>query len=286
MSIPAYFQFARPVLEALATDAASRGDLYERMAVWANLTAAERAEAIQSGQETYKNRVGWALTWLRLGGLVANPGRGLWAITPAGVARLGNLESFTSGELKRLWNGTPASDEPKDAGPPDSLTPEERISAATSELHRALRQQILLRLKAGSPTFFEVAVLKLLKAMGYGRFERTGGTDDHGIDGVLYLDRLGLERVYVQAKRWENDVPRDRLQAFSGAMDEHHATKGVIVTWGAFATSAKKYVPGGSKIIRLVDGDELGRLMIEHGVGVSVYEHVEIKRIDEDFFEE
>lgn len=103
---------------------------------------------------------------------------------------------------------------------------------------------------------------------------------------MLYLDRLGLERVYVQAKRWENDVPRDRLQALSGAMDEHHATKGVIVTCGAFAVSAKKYVPGGNKIIRLIDGDELGRLMVEHGVGVSVYEQVEIKRIDEDFFEE
>lgn len=292
MPIPTHIEFSLPVLKALAAtpDGMSRADLYERMSEWAHLTAEQRAEVIGSGQETYKNRVGWACTWLRISGLVANPSRGKWAITPAGVARLKRTSApFTHAELRPpRADDAPASANGQAAlpDPPDAATPDEQINLAVAEVHRALRAQLLARLKANTPAFFERAVLRLLSAMGYGRFEQTGRSNDHGIDGVLYLDHFGLERVYVQAKRWEADVPRDRLQAFSGAMDEHHATKGVIVTTSRFAESAKKYVPGANKIIHRVDGDELTRLMVEHGVGVGVYQRVEVKRIDEDFFDE
>lgn len=291
MPIPSHVQFARPVLEALAAQPGglNRPDLYGKMAEWAHLTPEEREQVIESGQQTYLNRIGWACTWLRMGGLAANPSRGRWTVTAAGTTRLRNPAPFTAAELRALRATASAGAEGTAAADDESAavaTPEERIAGAVAEIHVALRAQLLTRLKANSPAFFERAVLKLLSAMGYGRFEQTGRTGDHGIDGVLYLDHLGLERVYVQAKRWESDVNRDRLQAFSGAMDEHHAVKGVIVTTSRFAESARKYVPGASKIIHRLDGDELTRLMVEHGVGVSTYQTINAKRIDEDFFEE
>lgn len=245
MPIPTHIEFSLPVLQALAAnpEGMSRTVLYERMSEWAHLTPKDRAELIGSGQETYKNRVGWACTWLRIAGLVANPARGRWTITPAGKERLRrNAAPFTHAELRPPRpgeeGGTVAEQLVLDIATAEA-TPDERINAAVAEIHAALRAQLLARLKANTPAFFERAVLRLLSAMGYGRFEQTGRSNDHGIDGVLYLDHFGLERVYVQAKRWESDVPRDRLQAFSGAMDEHHATKGVIVTTSRFAESAR-----------------------------------------------
>ena len=293
MPIPTHIEFSLPALQALAAtpQGLSRAVLYERMAAWAKLTEADKAEVIGSGQETYKNRVGWACTWLRIAGLVSNPGRGIWAVTPPGLERSKLVDKpFTHAELRPPGKagvvGTGAQGQATLAIPIEEATPDERINAAVTEVHVALRAQLLARLKANSPAFFERAVLRLLSAMGYGRFEQTGKSNDHGIDGVLFLDHFGLERVYVQAKRWEADVPRDRLQAFSGAMDEHHATKGVIVTTSRFADSAKKYVPGASKIIHRVDGDELTRLMLEHGVGVQLGQRIDVKRLDEDFFDE
>lgn len=292
MPIPSHIEFARPVLEVLSrsSEGVARPALYTQMADWAKLTPAERAETIPSGQEKYKSRVGWACAWLRLAGLVENPIRGLWRITPAGRNRIKkNPQPFTHAELRP---SRPGPDRNSAAAGVDSdldletASPEERIVDASDDIREELEGRLLARLKANSPEFFERAILLLLEAMGYGRPEHKGGAGDRGIDGVLYLDKLGLERVYVQAKRWDGDVPRDRVQALSGAMDEHHASKGVLVTAGEFARSARDSVQRLNKVILLIDGEELSRLMVEHGVGVVTRRTIDIKDLDEGFFEE
>lgn len=292
MSIPSHIEFARPVLEALAKspEGLPRPALYTQMADWAKLTPPERAETISSGQEKYKSRVGWACAWLRLAGLVENPSRGLWRITSAGRDRIKkDARPFTHAELRPARpgpNGSSTEGSVESEVDADSASPEERIVAASEDILAELGARLLARLKSNSPEFFERAVLLLLEAMGYGRPEHKGGSGDRGIDGVLYLDKLGLERVYVQAKRWDGDVPRDRVQALSGAMDEHHAAKGVLVTVGAFAKSARESVQRLNKVILLIDGEELSRLMVEHGVGVVTRRTIDIKDLDEGFFEE
>ena len=154
-----------------------------------------------------------------------------------------------------------------------SLTPRDRIDGAVDELRESVSLELLRQLRGSNPTIFEVAVLDVLKAMGYagdlGRAEHAGQTGDGGIDGVLYLDRLGLERVHVQAKRWKGSVGEAVVRDFAGAMDVRGATKGVIVTTSEFTKSARKYVDMSPKVIRLIDGEAFADLMVEFAVGVT-----------------
>jgi restriction system protein len=176
-----------------------------------------------------------------------------------------------------------------DAG--DTSTPRERIDAASKELTQDLADDLLAKVKTGTPRFFERLVVDLLRAMGYGAShaeaaQLLGRSGDAGLDGVIRQDRLGLEAVYIQAKRWENTVGRPTVQAFAGSLDGARARKGVLLTTATFSPEARDYVANIEKKIVLIDGAELVALMIEHDIGVSSETTVQIKRLDNDYFDE
>lgn len=176
-----------------------------------------------------------------------------------------------------------------EAGDVSVSTPIERIDAALKEIVEDVQTTLLERISAASPLFFERLVLRLLTSMGYagklGRAEHAGKSGDGGIDGILYLDRLELERVYVQAKRWAHPVGASVVRDFAGSMDAEAATKGVILTTSTFTADARTYVSRSPKAIRLVDGRELARLMVEFEVAVSRQATIVVPRVDEDAFE-
>jgi restriction system protein len=170
------------------------------------------------------------------------------------------------------------------------VEPEELIHAALAELKTALKVDLLDRLHGATPLFFERVVLDVLDAMGYtgdlGSVEHRGKSGDGGIDGVLNQDPLGLERVYVQAKRWQCTVGREVVQAFVGAMDAERANKGVILTTSTFTAKAREYASQSSRVIRLVDGLQLAGLMVQFGVGVSIETKIALPRVDQDYFDD
>lgn len=294
MPIPTHIVFARPVREALADspNGLSRIALYDKMAAWANLSEEERAQTIASGQEVYKNRVGWACSWLKISGYVDNPVRGTWRITAAGKARLEtSARPFTQRELSgRSSSAGEVQDDGEEQeidGEGATVITKAQIEAAIEDVHRQLRDDVLSKLVSAKPKFFEQTVLQLLAAMGYGRPEHRGQTGDQGIDGVMYGDPLGLNRVYVQAKKFSDQpVGSNLIRDFSGAMGLQGATMGVLVTTSRFTGREKSLVTRDGKVIRLIDGDELARLMVEKGVGVSTSMTFVVKAIDEDFFDE
>lgn len=303
MPLPPFDAFARPVLRALATvpSGMSKRDLYARVASDMQVSEADRSEEIASGQTVFENRVGWACSWMKACGWVSNPKRAWWVITPAGEARLANPETITAVEMRPAADKRVVAAETASAAvstpsttvlPPTEVvaTPEERIADAVAEIVNLAQDTVLERLLAGSPLFFERTVLKLLASMGYagelGGAEHTGKTADGGVDGILYLDRLHLERVYVQAKRWKEPIGASTVRDFAGAMDAEAATKGVILTTSGFTKEARRYVEKSPKAIRLVDGPELAKLMVEFGVGVSRTQVVVLPKLDEDFFDD
>jgi restriction system protein len=169
------------------------------------------------------------------------------------------------------------------------LSPDERLEASYQQLREALAQDLLERIKQASPTFFERLVIDLLVAMGYGGSRRDAGeavgrSGDGGIDGIIKEDRLGLDFVYVQAKRWEGSVSRPTVQAFAGSLEGQRARKGVLITTSTFTREARDYVTRIEKRIVLIDGDQLTQLMIDHGVGVADVTSYHVKRVDTDYF--
>lgn len=307
MSLPKFDGFALPVLAALATEAdgMSRATLYAHVAADLKLEEDTLTEEIASGQTLFENRVGWACSWLKACGWVKNPKRAWWVITDAGRTRLATRKPVTASEMRPATvikattpasptggNGVVAGMTTEALLSPDeltTLTPDERIAAAVAEIVADVEGKVLDRLAAATPTFFEQTVLKLLATMNYtgefGASEHSGKTADGGIDGILYLDRLHLERVYVQAKRWKEAVGASVVRDFAGAMDAEAATKGVILTTAGFTKEARKYIEKSPKAIRLVDGPEIARLMVEFGVGVSRAQEIVLPKLDEDFFE-
>ncbi len=181
-------------------------------------------------------------------------------------------------------------DESSESVDPEAMTPDERIDAAVQELHESVSNELLKIIQDRSAEFFEHLVLDVLQAMGYGTGEHAidhrGASHDGGIDGVISLDRLGLEKIYVQAKRWEsNTVGRPDLQKFYGALSERQATKGVFITTSTFSRSAADFADSISDAIVLIDGEELTDLMIEHGVGVRSERTVQVVDVNRDYFE-
>jgi restriction system protein len=168
--------------------------------------------------------------------------------------------------------------------------PVESMEQAVAEIEAALATELLARIMGASPTFFENLVLDLLIAMGYGSDSSTrqhvGGSGDGGIDGIIDEDRLGLDQVYVQAKRWSNPVGRREIQGFVGALEGNRATKGVFITTSDFNQNAREYVKSLSRRVVLIDGPRLGELLVRHGVGVRTRLAFDVKEIDEDYFEE
>ena len=304
MPVPTYDRFIEPILRFLAAhpEGAYAKDAHEAAAAALGLTAADREEMLPSGiQAAYKNRAGWAHDRLKRAGLSGSPRRGYWRLTDAGMAFHAEHPGPFSDALREeiatanLTVRLRAHDETVPLSPPVVSTkeaslssPDDRLGQALQELREAAELELLELLAGVSPTFFESIVLDLLHRMGYGTsrqdLQRVGGSGDGGIDGIISLDRLGLEKVYVQAKRWQSSVGRPELQAFYGALAGQKARKGVFITTSNFTAQALEFARSVEGIV-LVDGQRLAGLMIDHEVGVTA-RTVKIPKIDGDYFDE
>lgn len=261
----------------------------------------ELKQLLPSGtQGVFVNRVGWARTYLQKAGLLASPGRGQFQITLAGQALLAqNPQRINNSLLMNYpsfveFRSRKSSGDPLPSPPlPDQeiLSPEEQLITAYENLRRNLEVDLLEKVQSSSPAFFEKLVVDLMIAMGYGGNRADAGraigqTGDGGIDGVINEDRLGLDTVYLQAKRWQGTVGRPEVQKFAGALQGQRAKKGVFITTSDFTADAKNFAANLDSRLILIDGKLLAQLMVEHQVGVTTTSHYEVKRIDLDYFQE
>lgn len=231
---------------------------------------------------------------LKASGFIDSPSRGIWRITDRGRALLAeHPDGFDDDTGRRLLRdarlpGLPGPDR-ETAVDVGQLTPDERVDAAVQELCGAVASELLEQILKMPPAFFEELVLDLLHALGYGSREedlqRVGATGDGGVDGIISLDRLGFEKVYVQAKRWQGSVGRPEIQAFFGALAGRRAKKGVFITTSTFTREARDFGNHVAEAVVLIDGARLTSLMIEHGVAVTHYRTVRLPRVDHDYFE-
>lgn len=305
MAIPTYDQFIEPVLRflALRPEGALAREVYEAAANAMHLTDEERAELLPSqAQQVYKNRIGWAHDRLKRAGLSSSARRGVWCLTDEGkIFADSNVGLLSQGQVAdlafgymdvRLKEATSTTESVTTPTMNDSTaetsSPEERLGTAVKEMRESVAADLLETLAKVSPTYFETIVLDLLHKMGYGAnrndLQRVGGSGDGGIDGVISLDKLGLEKVYVQAKRWQSSVGRPEIQGFYGALAGQRATKGVFITTSAYTVQAIEFAKSVERIV-LVDGIKLAELMIDHEVGVST-RIVKIPKFDSDYFED
>lgn len=305
MPVPTYDKFIEPVLRYLALhpQGVPARQVYEAAADALGLSDDDRQLLLSSGaQPVYKNRAGWAHDRLKRGGLSSSPRRGMWQITPQGIRFAAEHPAPLAAEqVQRMAREfidvrlRPMADAPfveppiTPPTPADAVaSPDDRLSNALDELHAAAKADLLELLARVSPSFFETIVLDLLHRMGYGAsradLQRVGGAGDAGIDGIISLDRLGLEKVYVQAKRWQSAIGRPELQAFYGALAGQKAKKGVFITTSGFTAQALDFARSVEGIV-LVDGASLAGLMIDHEVGVTS-RPVRIPKIDSDYFDD
>jgi len=299
VAVPDFQSLMRPLLEILSDDGDhSIRSLRQALASHFSLTEADIEERIPSGRvTTFQNRVGWATTYLFRAGLIERPRRAVYRVTKRGhevleanprrvdLGVLSQFEQFE--EFRNKRNERPTKDSVEASG---DQTPEERIQGAYKELQSALADQLLERIREQSASFFEQLVLDVLRAMGYGGLgewdsERLGRTGDEGVDGVIREDRLGLDMIYIQAKKWSDTVGRPEIQKFVGALQGQQAAKGVFLSTSSFSPEASEYASRVSPRVILVDGSQLAQLMIEHGVGVTTSHHYELKRLDLGYFE-
>ncbi|MBR5346047.1 MAG: restriction endonuclease [Deltaproteobacteria bacterium] len=295
MAIPTYEMFMLPLLRLAAQGEIKNADTYEKLADEFHLSAEEREQLLPSGRQTViANRVGWARTYLSKAGLLERSQRGQYRITERGKAVLKEKPSHIDDHyLKQFPEFREFQGRPNvSPDPPSIITPDEIIRAAHAELEDALGQELLDRILDKSPAFFERLVVQLLVAMGYGGSlaeagRSLGRSGDGGVDGVIDQDALGLDRIYVQAKRYVNGntVGSSAIRDFFGSLDRFKAAKGLFVTTSTFTDDARKTAELLSKRIVLIDGKQLVRLMIRYGVGCRVEDTLYLKKIDEDFFE-
>ena len=306
MPVPTYDKFIEPILRHLAShpEGAPAKDVHDAAAAVLNVSDLDRQELLPSGiQPIYKNRAGWAHDRLKRAGLSTSPQRGYWQLTQEGIdfART-HPGPLSSRELDKLMVGfTDVRLIPRDEGTqsedsiaaqtissPALASPDDRLSQALSELRTTVATELEETLAHVSPAFFETVVLDVLHRMGYGTsrsdLQRVGGSGDGGIDGIISLDKLGLEKVYVQAKRWQQTVGRPEVQAFYGALAGQRAAKGVFITTSAFTAQAMEFARSVDKIV-LVDGRRLADLMIEYEVGVTA-RAVKVPKLDREYFDE
>jgi restriction system protein len=280
----------------------SLSEAREHLGAEFKLTQAEREELLPSGRQSrFGNRVAWAKVYLEQGGLLLSPRRGHLLISDRGrdvlkapperidIKFLGQYPEFI--EFRRPKREAQELSAPVAPEAPDAETPEEALEAAHARIEASLASEVLARVKAGSPAFFEGLVVELLLKMGYGGSRADAGQaigkgGDEGIDGVISEDRLGLDIVYLQAKRWEGSVGRPEIQKFVGALHGKRAKKGVFITTGSFSSDAAAYVEHIDPKVVLIDGRRLAELMIDFEVGVTTARTFHVKRVDSDYFEE
>lgn len=303
MPIPDYQTLMLPLLRLAADgkDHTTR-EAVEILATEFQLTPAERSELLASGQQAiFNNRVGWANAYIKKAGLLESPRRGILRITTRGKQTLSeNLTKIDIRYLERFpefIKFRDASRNNRETTTTESVsiateqTPEEILELGHQNLRLSLAQDILSRILACSPTFFERLVVELLVKMGYGGSrrdagERIGQSGDGGIDGIIKEDRLGLDTIYIQAKRWQGSVGRPEIQKFVGALQGQRAKKGVFITTSSYTADATDYVSRIDTKVVLIDGQLLANLMIDFDIGVSVSASYIVKRIDSDYFEE
>jgi len=303
MTIPDFQTLMLPILKAVGDGRpVPRRELADAMITEFSLTEAEREKTISSGDKVINNRTWWALTHLFQAGLLARPQRGVVEITDAGRALLAQPPlridvAYLMGypqyvEFRNRSKAKTADDPPKAPGEKDAPpeAPEELIQRAVAENRAAIESDLLDRALAVEPSAFERLVLRLLEAMGYGkagRIEHSGKSGDGGIDGIISQDPLGLDRVYMQAKRYARDnvVQRPAIQGFVGALLGAQGDRGVFITTSSFSAGARQEAERVNARIVLIDGDRLAELMVRHGVGVQAESTAVLHRVDEDFFD-
>lgn len=310
MAVPSFEDLMLPLLTVYGDGQPHLArDVRGRLADDLTLSDDDRAELLPSGRtRRFDNRIAWVLTHLSHAQLLESVGRATYKITPRGqkllddaperltIRILGQFPEYRTFRARRQ-----SGDENGKAHPnshvvtmdldAENETPEESIEAVYRQVRQVLADELVERVKQCSPQFFEQLVVDLLVAMGYGGSLQDAGravgqSGDGGVDGEIKEDRLGLDKVYIQAKRWEGVVGRPVVQAFVGSLEGKRARKGVLITTSTFSREAQEYIGHIEKRIVLIDGDELASLMIEHNVGVTDVTHYVIKRVDSDYFED
>jgi restriction system protein len=307
MTVPTYDKFIEPMLRFLALhpNGVIARDAHEAAANALHISDVDRQELLSSGvQPIYKNRAGWAHDRLKRAGLSSSSRRGFWQITEAGEAYVNSHPSpLSSKDVEQLAIGfmnvkLKASNSDEQLTSPQTVqslipevnvaSPDDRLGEALIELRRSVATELLETLTVVSPSYFEIIVLDLLHRMGYGTnradLQRVGGSGDGGIDGIISLDKLGLDKVYVQAKRWQSTVGRPEIQGFFGALAGQRANKGVFITTSSYTSQAIEFVKSVEGVV-LIDGSRLAELMIDHEVGVSA-RTIKVPKIDSDYFDE
>jgi restriction system protein len=274
-------------------------DLTEKLIIEFDLTQAERHELLPSGnQEVIRNRVGWVRTYLKKALLLEAPRRAVFTITERGQQVLSEQpEKITARYLRRFeefceFQNASSKKEEVQVQPLEeaSQTPTEAIETAFKTLNDDLASDVLDTIKQQTPLFFEHLVVQLMQAMGYGGWSKESGqatqySSDGGIDGIINEDPLGLETIYLQAKRYtDSTIGRPDIQAFVGALEMNRARKGVFITTSRFSKDALEYVSMIEKKVVLIDGKQLAELMIKHSLGVTVKQTYQVKTIDTDYF--
>lgn len=301
--IPTLKFFFRPMLELAAEGPMSVAQACDRLAVSFDLPEEDLRELLPSGKQTrFANRVSWARSYLKQAGLVENPERGYFTITARGRALLENFDGIITNETLLQYEefrefklgqkiGETGPVMPAPDAFQDDLTPDEIIRKAHADINAALRLDLIERLRESSPAFFEDVIVRLMLAMGYGHDARSGRvmgqSGDDGVDGVINLDPLGVDQVYVQAKRYGegNSVGSGQIRDFFGALAMKDVQKGVFMTTSVFSPSARTTAGKLSARIVLIDGPQLASLMIAHQVGCRITDHYPVSTIDESFFE-
>lgn len=300
--IPDYQKIMIPLLK-YAEDSQEHHtrDVIEQLADEFELSEEERRELLPSGQQAvFYNRVGWARTYLKKAGLLESTKRGYFKITERGLKVLKDqlteidakyLEQFPEFVQFKTTKVVKEEIEGEELGKYEESTPEELMEIGSQKLQKELASELLDRIKKCSPIFFETLVVELLVKMGYGGSRAEAGKaigrpGDEGIDGIIKEDKLGLDIIYIQAKKWENQVGRPEIQKFAGALQGQRARKGIFITTSTFPDTAIDYVSNIDNKIILIDGERLAQLMIENDIGVSKIAEYKIKKIDTDYFSE
>lgn len=297
MTIPDFQTLMLPVLYFYGDKVEhTKQETIDEIATKFKLTAEERNDMLPSGNQLrFDNRLSWAIVYLFKSGLLKRTSRGKYEITDRGLSVLNEKpEKITTKYLEKFPEYIEFKNYKKDIEPKtddnEISTPQERLELSYLELRRQLSHDLLERVKKSSPSFFEKLVVKLLVKLGYGGSmidagQAIGRAGDDGIDGIIKEDKLGLDVVNIQAKRWDSKpVGRPEIQAFAGSLEGHRSKKGVFITTSKFTADALEYVKRIEKKIVLIDGEQLTNLMIDNGVGVSEESRYIINKIDEDFF--
>lgn len=303
MSIPDFQTLMRPLLLAHADGKEHLNrDLVSNLAEQFNLSDDERREMLPSGRaRVFDNRIGWAKSHISQAGLLDSPRRAISIITDRGrkalksyperidLRTLNEFEEYREFRNRRKdIDGCDTTDMPK-TEEQEQETPEELLENAYLRVRRQVETELLALVKSSPPDFLEAVVVDLVVRMGYGGSRKDAGealgrSGDEGIDGIIKEDPLGLDIIYLQAKRWDSTVGRPEIQKFAGALQGQRAKKGIFITTSSFSSDAQDYTSRIDTKIILIDGLNLAKLMFDHGVGVASASNYEVKRIDTDYF--